>query len=84
MEFLVYIVFLLIGYALRILGEWSGEVNHPSKVDNIKIPNIVEHHREKLIEKHQREEEERKNRETAIMLENIDNYDGTSHNQQDV
>lgn len=80
MDWLVYILFLLIGYWLRMLSE-SKKEEKPS----FSMPlNPVKAVKEIVVNAKEREEQERLDRETRIMLENIDNYDGTSNGQKNV
>ena len=74
MEWLVNLLFLLVGYYLsnRIKSDKTSSFNLSL--------NPLDAHKRKLEKK----DEEDKQRETAIMLENINNYDGTSNKQKEV
>ena len=81
MDWTINLAFLLVGYLLRLLAEKPKCKCH-NEHKEIKLPTlnpvkIYQEHREKA-------EEERLNRETQIMLDNIDRYDGTSNGQQDI
>ena len=81
MEWLVYLLFLLVGFYL-------GSSKRQNKQDSIntlpiaKVPNLnpLNAYREKK----EREELEQAQKEFNIMMENGNNYDGTSNHQQEV
>ena len=79
MEWVVNLAFLLIGYLLRLLGE---QPKSKKEHKEVKIPTL---NPMKIYKEHKAQrEEEQHNKEIAIILENIDNYDGTSNGQKEV
>lgn len=79
MEWLEYLLFLLTGYMLRVLGE-PKKTNKESSFSLPKITTpseMIRNHKEKL-------EEQQREKEMNIMLENIDVYDGTANGQKEV
>ena len=81
MDWVVNLAFLLVGYLLRLLAE-KPTCRCKKKHKEFKMPTL---NPMKIAQEHQEKKEEaRINRETAIMLANIDAYDGTSNGQQEV
>lgn len=76
-EALIYIVFLLIGAYLGRLG-----VRNTNTPDEVKTPNLnpFSAYREYKDKKEESEQE----RKYKIMLDNINNYDGSSNGQKDI
>lgn len=82
MDWLVYILFLLVGYWLRMMNEPKKKEEKPSfSMPTLNPVKAVKEHIQTAKEK---EEEERIERETQIMLANIERYDGTSNGQREV
>ncbi len=81
MEWLVYLLFLLVGFYL-------GSFKRQNKQDSINtLPEIKKPNLNPLNayrEKKEREELEQAQKEFNIMMENVNNYDGTSNHQQEV
>ena len=81
MEWLVYLLFLLVGF---YLGGFKRQ-NKQESINTLpiaKVPNLnpLNAYREKK----EREELEQAQKEFNIMMENVNNYDGTSNHQQEV
>lgn len=81
MEWIVYLLFLLVGFYLGRVGSKTAQVN-TNTLPEIKKPNLnlLDVYREKK----EREELEQAQKEFNIMMENVNNYDGTSNHQQEV
>ena len=80
MEWIVYLLFLLVGFYLGRVGSKTVQVN--TNLPEIKKPNLnpLNAYREKK----EREELEQAQKEFNIMMDNVNNYDGTSNHQQEV
>jgi len=81
MEWIVYLLFLLVGFYLGSTRQQNKQDN-TNTLPTIKMPNLnpLNAYREKK----EKEELEQAQKELNIMMENINNYDGTSNHQQDV
>ena len=74
----IFGVFILISYTLGLKNGQKIIKNEP--VELPKVENPVEKMQQKKLEKEQQKEIDKINK----ILENIDNYDGTGANQQEV
>lgn len=81
MEWIVYLLFLLVGFYLGSIRQQNKQDN-TNTLPTIKMPNLNPLNVYK--EKKEKEELEQAQKELNIMMENINNYDGTSNHQQDV
>lgn len=81
MEWIVYLLFLLVGF---IMGRMTGKTvqGNTNILPEIKKPNL--NPMNAYREKKEREELEQAQKEFNIMMENVNNYDGTSNHQQEV
>lgn len=81
MEWLIFLVFLLVGF---FLGTYKprNKQEGTNTLPAIKMPNL--NPMNAYREKKEREELEQAQKEFNIMMENVNNYDGTSNHQQEV
>ena len=81
MEWLAYLVFLLVGFYLGS-NKQQNKQESTNTLPIAKVPNLnpLNAYREKK----DREELEQAQKEFNIMMENVNNYDGTSNHQQEV
>lgn len=81
MEWIVYLLFLLVGFILGT-SKPRNKQEGTNTLPAIKKPNLNPMNAYK--EKKEREELEQAQKEFNIMMENVNNYDGTSNHQQEV
>lgn len=81
MEWLIYLVFLLVGFFLGT-SKRQNKQEGTNTLPAIKTPNL--NPMNAYREKKEREELEQSQKEFNIMMENVNNYDGTSNHQQEV
>ena len=78
MEALLIMATAFICVCCFIIGAKVGQMS--AKGESIELPNPVKAHRERVARKEAQAEQDR----VTTILQNIDNYDGTSNYQQDV
>lgn len=81
MEWITYLLFLLVGFFMGRMTIKTVQGN-TNMLPEIKKPNF--NPMNAYREKKEREELEQAQKEFNIMMENVNNYDGTSNHQQEV
>lgn len=81
MEWIIYLLFLFVGVFLGRLGRQTTKESINSATP-FNLPKI--NPKEAYMTRKEKEEVEREQRELNTMLENINNYDGTSNGQKDI
>lgn len=78
-EAILYLAFIVTGFIMGRMTKPAAKEDEPSEIKRI-VTNPLQTYRE-----HRAKEEERKELERyEIIMENIENYDGTGANQKDV